>query len=65
MMEAVALSPKLEKERLWKLDRELLSKQTEACFILRCVKRGKNSKKDGGKCESVTIAFESCGIELE
>jgi hypothetical protein len=34
-MEAVALSPKSEKERLWRLDHELLSKQMEACFILR------------------------------
>ena len=63
-MEAVVLSPKSEKERLWRLDHELLSKQMEACFILGCVKRGK-SKKDGGKCESITIAFGSCRIGLE
>ena len=63
-MEAVALLPKSEKEHLRRLDRELLSKQMEACFVLRCVKRGK-PKKDGGKCESITIAFGSYGIELE
>jgi hypothetical protein len=34
-MEAVVLSPELEKERLRRLDHELLSKQKEACLILR------------------------------
>ena len=33
--EAVALSPESEKERLRRLDRELLSKQMEAYFVLR------------------------------
>jgi hypothetical protein len=34
-MEAVALSLESEKERLWRLDHELLNKQMESCFILR------------------------------
>jgi hypothetical protein len=62
-METVALSPE-SKERLRRLDHELRSKKMEVCFILRCVKRGK-SKKDGGKCESITIAFLRIEVEQQ
>jgi hypothetical protein len=44
------------------LDRELLSKQMEACFVLRCVKRGKNPRKIEGSAKALPMALDLAGL---
>ena len=54
-MEVVALSPESEKERLWRLDREVLRTQMSE-------ERNKNSRKMEGSAKELPLPLDLAGL---
>jgi hypothetical protein len=67
MMEAAALSPESEKERLQGCVSGLINNQMESFIHTQMSEeRNKNPRTmHKGKCETITIAFGSCSIKLK
>ena len=62
-MEAVALSPESKKERLWRLDHDLLSKQMESLFRTQMSEEGnKNKRKMEGSVKELPLPLDLVGL---
>ena len=62
-MEAVALSPESKKERLWRLDHDLLSKQMESLFRTQMSEEGnKNPRNMEGSAKALPLPSNLAGL---